>query len=195
MALVLKLTYFAIERAAEPVSELLERSAARSPAFQTMCVRLATWHSRIDYQKQVRRLQTEQKLAEGAGLVVEPGRAQSVPVDDLEPPPILSEQEATTRGAELLGEGFVMAVGVGLLLMNDWSDRRSEAEQQQTIEKNEVRIKTLEDQIIALRERVEEKERAAKSAADAAAASPPTPSNSWWQGSWKKWLPRHWWVI
>ena len=156
MALALKLTYFAIERMAEPVSEVLERQAANSPRFRSACMRLATWHSQIDYRRSVRRLAQEQRLSElgPSDLHPDPGRAHWIPADDLEPPPELTEKEATQRGAELLGEGFVLSIGLALLLHQAASDRADEAEQQLTIEKNEERIADLESQVHALHERV-----------------------------------------
>jgi hypothetical protein len=54
----------------------------------------------------------------------------------------------------LLGEGVVLAVGFGLLLHQALRDREAEAENTETIEKNEARIGELEVQIAALRERM-----------------------------------------
>ena len=156
MALALKMTYFAIERMAEPVSEVLEQHAARSPQFRAACKRLATWHSRLDYQRQLRRLAQEQKRAETTGLCPEPGRGQWVPADDLEPPPELTEREATQRGAELLGEGFVISVGLALLYHQNRLDHAAEAESARTIEENEARICELESQLAAMRTRLDE---------------------------------------
>ena len=164
MALALKLSYFVIEKAAEPVSELLERSAARSPTFRSACMRLAKWHSGIDYRKEVRRLGYAQKLSEQSDNHADPGHHHQVPADDistLEPPPELTEKEATTRGAEILGEAFVISIGLGLLLRQVSDDWEDEAEQQRTIEKNEVRIKDLENQVKALNARVGKSELAA----------------------------------
>ena len=103
MALAGKLFYFVIERAAEPVSNILERQAAsKSPIFRSACMRLARWQSRFEYNREVRRVV---KMQKDAGIEPEPGHAHWVPTDDIEPPPELSEEEATQKGAELLGEG------------------------------------------------------------------------------------------
>lgn len=167
MALALKLSYFMIERAAEPVSEILERQAVRSTAFRSACTRLARWYNRLEYNKSVRRLALQQKLAQHEDVYPDPGHSHSIIADELEPPPVLSEKEATHKGAELLGEGFVISIGLILLLHQVASDRAEEAEQQRTIEENEERIRTLERQLAALSKKV-----------DVAPESPPSPTTS-----------------
>ena len=137
MALALKIGYFIIERAAEPVSNVIEQYAAQSPRFTAACVRVANFQARQEYNRDVRRLAQEQRVSE---ISPEPGRGHWVPADDLMPPPELSEREATQKGAEVLGEAIVLSVGLGLLLFQNASDRRDEAEQEESIERNEARI-------------------------------------------------------
>jgi hypothetical protein len=98
MSLVLKLTYFAVERAAEPVSNIIERQAMNSPSFRATCKRLAKWHSRIEYNKELRRIQAQQQMSE---LHPDPGHGNWVPSDDVQPPADLDEKDATRRGAEV----------------------------------------------------------------------------------------------
>ena len=148
MALALKLTYFVLERAAEPISARLEGAAANSAVFRSACTRLAQAYNKIDYNKQLRRAALEQRLAD---LHPEPGRSQWVPMDDIEPPPVLSEKEATQRGCDLLGEAFVIAVGLSLLLHQQMADREAEAANLATVEANELRIRHLEASEAVLR--------------------------------------------
>lgn len=154
MALMLKITYFVLERAAEPISERLERAAAKSTRFRHLCKRIANTYANVDYYKQLRRVAHEQRMAEEyINLHPEPGRAHWTPSDDaldVEPPPVLTEKEATQRGCELLGEGFVLSVGIALLLHQVSADSENETRQQETIEANNKRIRALEESQAAL---------------------------------------------
>ena len=155
---------------AEPFSQAIERSAQASPTFRSACTRLARWQSNLQYNRDLRRLAHEQKISE---LRPEPGRAASVPADDyssLEPPAELSEREATAKGADLLGEGIVIAVGLGLLAHQYNSERQDEAAQQETIDANERRIRELEGEQMALRVRLAALE-----------TRPQQPPSSWWR--------------
>mmetsp|Transcript_2689 Transcript_2689/g.5249 ORF Transcript_2689/g.5249 Transcript_2689/m.5249 type:complete len:181 (+) Transcript_2689:90-632(+) len=115
----LKLVYFFVERAAEPLSARLESYAARSERFRSACGVLANWYNRVEYHKaERRRARAIRTLADGwEGLEAEP------------PPPPLSEQEATTLGCELLGECFVGGVALAILLAQTAQDKAEEAEQ------------------------------------------------------------------
>ena len=64
MSLALKLTYYLIERAAEPVSNVIEHYAAQSPSFRATCTKLANWQARQAYNRDVRRLAQEQRVSE-----------------------------------------------------------------------------------------------------------------------------------
>ena len=141
MALSLKLVYFFVERAAEPVSQRLENAAQASPAFRAVCRRVATSFEHIEHQKAIRRLAFEQRAAELHGVHAEPGRAQGIPADEIESPPTLTESEAVQKGAELLGEFFVLGVD-RLLIHQQMRDRADEAENEAKVEKNESKIKT-----------------------------------------------------
>ena len=153
MALAGKLFYFVIERAAEPVSNILERQAAsKSPIFRSACMRLARWQSRFEYNREVRRVV---KMQKDAGIEPEPGHAHWVPTDDIEPPPELSEEEATQKGAELLGEAFVIFIALGMLYAQSLADDRSEAEQDAKQQQNEARIVELEQLTASLKEKLE----------------------------------------
>ena len=46
-----KLAYFFVERAAEPLSARLESYAARSERFRSACGGLANWYNTIEYRK------------------------------------------------------------------------------------------------------------------------------------------------
>ena len=146
MAVLLRLSYFVVERAAEPLSQRLEQAAASSARFRSFCVTCANWYNDIDYHRSVRRVAHEQRMAARADLgTPTPGRGQWVPVDDLPDRPLLTEREAVQQGTELLGEAFVLSVGLALLLHQTAADRAAEAEQQQLVEENETRIKALEE--------------------------------------------------
>ena len=172
-----KLAYFAVERAAEPVSNRLEAAAAQSPSFRAACSRLATWQARLEYNKQVRRVSREQRAAEESGVHVEPGRS-SVPADELQPPPKLTEKEATQLGCELFGEAFVVSVGLALLGVQAVQERRNEQEQDAAVEVNDARITNLERSVGELRA---ENEALRLEASDLAHRIEPQPQRrSWW---------------
>ena len=117
------------------------------------CTKLATWQSRLEYNRSLRRLAHDQSLAEE--LQPDPGRAHWVPSDDhLTPPPELSEREATQRGSAILGEAFVVTVGVALLYHQAVSDRADEAERASTIEENERRVGEMEAQLKQVSQRL-----------------------------------------
>lgn len=149
--MIAKLAYFAVERAAEPVSNRLEAAAAQSPSFRAACSRIAKWQARLEYDKVLRRVSREQRLADESGLHVEPGRGNWVPADELQPPPELTEKEATQRGCELLGEAFVLSVGLALLGVQASQERRNEQEQEAAVEANDARITMLERTVGELR--------------------------------------------
>ncbi|KAL1519086.1 hypothetical protein AB1Y20_003353 [Prymnesium parvum] len=135
MGTFLKLAYFAVERAAEPLSERLEAAAARSESFRRACTRLANWANGIEYRKQQRRLA---RGRERCGLPAEEVAA-----------PQLSVEAATEAGCQLIGEGFVIAVGLALLMHQELMERAAEEAQQKDIEHNqallnEMRVRLLE---------------------------------------------------
>ena len=161
-----KLAYFVIERAAEPVSQRLENYAAQSPRFRATCVSIAQRHANLEYNKEVRR-QAYEKATQSSGeeapdcaRPVEPGRAP--PVDhsraSVHAPPTLSEKDATRAGSELLGEAFVLAVGLLVFARQAIEDRREEAENEARIATNEARLDELEKSRVALAFRVSQLE-------------------------------------
>ena len=159
----LKLAYFAIERLAEPISQRLETYAAQSPSFRAACWSIATWSSRLEHNKKVRRslwLQAKQaRLLDDASREDAPGHMPQVSLadldDDLNPaPPELDEKEATQQGCELLGEGFVLGVGLALLLHQVAQDRADEAANEAKVEANEARVTALERQQKELCDRI-----------------------------------------
>ena len=87
-----------------------------------------------------------------------PGRSPQVTVDQIEEPPpqapVVDEKEATKLGCELLGEGFVLGVGICLLAAQTQRDWADEAENEAKVESNERRVKTLEKEQAVLRERL-----------------------------------------
>lgn len=155
MALSARFLYFAIERAAEPISQRLENYASSSPRFRGACRQVAEWQSKLAYNKDLRRIAHEQRLANEQGQDARPGSGGWTPIDDVEPPPQLSEREATTQGCELLGEGFVICVGLGLLVHQAAADRADEAAAEARIEANEARIKSLEGNVETLKRELE----------------------------------------
>lgn len=187
MALSLKLVYFFVERAAEPVSQRLENAAQASPAFRAVCRRVATSFEHIEHQKAIRRLAFEQRAAELHGVHAEPGRAQGIPADEIESPPTLTESEAVQKGAELLGEFFVLGVGLGLLIHQQMRDRADEAENEAKVEKNESKIKTLEATNAGLQKRIESLERFMRDAEaqQSMAATKPASLRSLIMGPWR----------
>ena len=197
MALVPRLHYFAIERTAEPVSERLEAAAAASPSFRKACGRIAQHFANFEHNKSVRRIAHEQRMAMATSndaAFGKPGSGAWQPADDYEPAPTLSEREATQRGCEILGEGFVLFVGLSLLLHQAANDRASEAMQEELMATSEQRITHLEESLATLDRRVkalEERDASTASAADGGAARSsvldasssrqPTILSRWWQ--------------
>lgn len=172
--LSLKIAYFAIERLAEPISQRLERYAAQSPKFRQACWKIASWNRNLEHAKKVRRnvwLQAEHaRLLDDSsreGLSDSPGHMPKVSLADLDldmdpAPPALDEKEATQQGCELLGEGFVLSVGLALLLHQAAQDRADEAANEAKVEANEARVAALErqqkellDRIIAMDEQLQ----------------------------------------
>ena len=94
-----------MERAAEPLSARLETHAARSERFRMLCGRIANAYNNLDHNKQQRRAHRDSAL--------HPQPHERI---ELEPPPTLSEPDATALGCQLLGEGFVIGVGLALLI-------------------------------------------------------------------------------
>ena len=110
MVAALKLAYFVVERAAEPLSARLEVAAANSDLFRRACGQLANWSNSLEHRKQQRRLARE-RTARGHTRV--DGWEDA---DELQSEPKLSEEQATELGCQLMGEGFVISVGLALLL-------------------------------------------------------------------------------
>lgn len=80
---------------------------------------------------------------------------------DIEPAPQLSEQEATTLGCQLMGEAFVIGVGLALLVHQEASERAAEEDQQRVLERNSAsfaeahrRLQALEQAQLSLITRV-----------------------------------------
>lgn len=108
----LKVGYLLVERAAEPLSARLEAAAARSGAFRSSCVLLATWVNGIEHRRQLRRVARLASEGEARGER-EGGEGGKVGVT---PAPQLNEEQAVEAGCRLIGEGFVVVVGFVLLL-------------------------------------------------------------------------------
>jgi hypothetical protein len=136
MVLVVKVAHFFIERLAEPISHRLETYAAGRATFRSACFQLATWHSRMEYEKLARRQAWEQSRQ--TSMAARARREES-------PPPELDEKEATQLGCELLGEGFVWGVGLALLAHDIIRDRNDEVANEKKVEQNEARIAALEE--------------------------------------------------
>ena len=186
MSLAIKLVYFAVERAAEPVSERLEIYARSSPRFRATCRSIAEWQANLQHNKELRKLAHQQRLADEQGQDARPGHGSWTPADDVEPPPVLSEKEATRNGAELLGESFVISVGLAVLLVQAAADRADEARNEERVEANETRIDTndariraMEQQLRVLDKRVALLEAAADGTSPRSAAG--NTSSRWWR--------------
>ena len=182
---VVKLAYFFIERAAEPLSARLESYAARSERFRSACGGLANWYNTIEYRKaerhRARNVGTTTAADGWEGLEAEP---------PLPPPPQLSEQEATTLGCELLGECFVGGVALSILLAEVATGKAEEAEQLAVIEALQSSMEEQRQQLADLQGMVQrnhelEVEATCRSgrtpivSAEAASDAPPT---------WRRWL-------
>ena len=157
------------------------RYASQSPGFRATCVRLAGWQSNLDYHRQVRRVAHEAKL-EQAFQLEHPDQLDhpdEVVSSVVEPPPELSEKEATQRDAELLGEGIVLTVALGVLWHQYRQDQDAELVQDEKLKKNEDRIGELEHEIAALRQRLSASEAAVAQQQQQAGVSPS--SASWWR--------------
>lgn len=134
---VVKLAYFFVERAAEPLSARLESYAARSDRFRSACGGLANWYNTIEYRKAERHR---------ARTISTPAEAEPPPP----PPPQLSEQEATTLGCELLGECFVGGVALSILLAEVATGKAEEAEQLAVIDALQSSIEEQRQQLADL---------------------------------------------
>lgn len=159
---VVKLGYFVVERLAEPVSARLEQYASRSAAFRAGCLRFASWQHQLEYSKALRRHAREARASASAALLSD--RLPDAAAADLPAlPEPLSEKEATQQACEVLGEGFLWSVGLGLLLHESLAEREHELAQEAQIEKLVATQR-------ALAQRVELMEAAAErqAAADAA---------------------------
>lgn len=139
--MIAKLAIFAIERAAEPISERLERNAQRSPRFRHACHQLANWVQNLDYHRKQRR----SNFMATAAWEDTPGRAppSAAAPEEIEPPEPLAEDEATQRGCEILGEGFVLSVGLALLLHQRQAENEQEEADARRVEANETKIADL----------------------------------------------------
>ena len=187
-----KLAYFFVERAAEPLSARLESYAARSKRFRGACGGLANWYNTIEYRK------AERHRARNVGTTTAADGWEKLEAEPpLPPPPQLSEQEATTLGCELLGECFVGGVALSILLAEVATSKAEEAEQQAVIEALQASIEEQRQQMADLQRMVEgavqrsrelESEAACRSgrppvvpavSAEKAPEAPPT---------WRRWL-------
>ena len=187
-----KLAYFFVERAAEPLSARLESYAARSERFRRACGGLANWYNTIEYRKAERhraRIISSMAADGWEGHEAEPPPS---------PPPQLSEQEATTLGCELLGECFVGGVALSILLAEVATSKAEEAEQQAVIEALQASIEEQRQQMADLQQgghgaiqREQSRDRSGPSIAGGARArlllselSAP------WRSSWRRSRPR-----
>lgn len=100
---LVKVAYFVVERAAEPLSNRLEAAAANSPRFRSLCARLARAYNSLDANKEERRRERRERL-----WADDEAKAERRPVAAA---PVLSEREAIESGCELLGQSFVLGVG------------------------------------------------------------------------------------
>ena len=93
MALLVRVAHFAVEKLAAPVSSALHTVATESPRFRLGCTRLAR-----------------------AFEVSESTRVQGWFGEEQEVKVPLTEEKAAKLGTDILAEGIVWTIGVGLLL-------------------------------------------------------------------------------
>ena len=116
-----KMLSFVVEKAAEPLSNAIERVAARSPRFQQACVGA----SRL-----ARRQGNRRRAKKGK-----------------DPLPLRAPDEAVKAGCEILGESIVWTIGLTLLAVSHVREAQAEAEQDLSMQANERRITQLQQQI------------------------------------------------
>ena len=147
MAFVAKVLYFVVERAAEPVSQRLERYAARNETFTNFCRRVAQFQFDLEHSKTLRRIALERPFEQGIGSEIQDDEISQLP----DAP---RAERATQLGCELLGEAFVWSVGLLLLAHQVSTDRKAEMENEQRVLKNEARILALEESNALLKARL-----------------------------------------
>lgn len=98
MALFMRVGYFVLERIAEPVADLSVRLAHRSPTFRQGCTAIARSAERFERGALARRNRRSLNPLE------------LVTVTDL------TDEQAASRGAEIVGEGTVWALGLAVVL-------------------------------------------------------------------------------
>ena len=138
-----KVVFFAIEQLAEPISNQIERVASQSPSFRRGCIRVA---QRL-HRENVRRW----------ALL---GR------DEAQQLKTLDAEKAVTMGCEVLGEGIVWSVGLGVLAYQMREDDLAEEEQNAKLEDMQQKLNAM----VARVEVLEVLEAAAKEARVEAAA-------------------------
>ena len=135
-----KVGLFVIEKIAEPVSNVVERIAMRSPTFQEICVEAS---KRVSRQANKRRS-----------------------VTGMDPLPVLDRDQAVHAGSEILGEAIVWTVGFGLLYVSYREDEAAEQEQDRRAEENKQRIHALEAQLAAHQQELDQLQAAFKKHAE-----------------------------
>ena len=106
-----KIVFFAIERIAEPLSNQIEKVAAKSPAFQKGCISIAT------------RFQKENARKWSLTGMIGPDWV----------PPVVESKKAVTMGCEILGEAIVWSVGLGVVAVSLYMDDLAEQEQDKNV--------------------------------------------------------------
>ena len=120
-----KVAFFAIERVAEPISNQIEKVASRSPWFQKTCINISK-RFRKDKEKQWHL----------TGFV---GSDWKVPTID--------NSQAVTMGCEILGEGIVWSIGLGILAYTMHQDDVAEEVQNQKLSDMREQINEINKQM------------------------------------------------
>jgi len=116
-----KIVFFAIERIAEPLSNQIEKVAAKSPAFQNGCISIAN-----RFQKENARKWSLTGMV-GSDWVA----------------PVVESKKAVTMGCEILGEAIVWSVGLGVVAVSMYMDDLAEEVQDKNVTELRKQIEQL----------------------------------------------------
>jgi predicted neutral ceramidase superfamily lipid hydrolase len=129
MSRLFKVAYFVVDKIAEPVAEALSRIAARSPAFQTACRRVARAVSAVSVEH----------VFDRAGVAV---RRRA---------PSLTDEQAAKLGTEILAEGLVWSLGLLVLGHQTLAENEADAMQDHRLHDYETRLREVEHALEVLR--------------------------------------------
>ena len=126
----MKIVYFVVDKVAEPVADALSRIAARSPTFQTACRRVA---------RAVSTVSVEDVFDHRSGVAV---RRRAL---------VLTDEQASKAGTEILAEALVWSVGLIVLGHQTLIEGEADALHDRRLHDYETRLRELERALEALR--------------------------------------------